>query len=243
MKSRNSFFFHWGRKNIAGKGENTGYQHFLLFPQCFRKDSFFRVVKKSGLCGVELNNKILDLSKSKAFSGDKIYTVKPAFETTCIERHTCFKRPIFWHNNPSKINLIEPAFTDHLHYFPCVISEYRFIYCIAYMTISLWQCRKYCWKRRKCRLLQRFLSSVFPPTCISSLTHYQMTNFRLFQIERACRWQFQIWQKWKKVIQTGRKHCGKRRNCSLRAISPFPTVFSKGLFPWGTKRRHCVGMG
>ena len=27
-----------------------------------------------------------------------------------------------------------------------------------------------------------------------------------------------------------RKHCGKSRNCSLRAISPFPTVFSKGLF-------------
>ena len=40
----------------------------------------------------------------------------------------------------------------------------------------------------------------------------------------------------------GRKHCGKRRNCSLRAISPFPTVFSKGLFPRGVKRCHCVGI-
>ena len=59
------------------------------------------------------------------------------------------------------------------------------------------------------------------------LTHYQMTNFRLFQAERVCRRQFQIWRKWKKVIQTGRKHCGKRRNCSLWAISPFPTIFSK----------------
>ena len=28
----------------------------------------------------------------------------------------------------------------------------------------------------------------------------------------------------------GRKHCGKRRNCSLRAISPFPTVFSKDMY-------------
>ena len=45
-----------------------------------------------------------------------------------------------------------------------------------------------------------------------------------------------------KVIQTGRKHCGKRRNCSLRVISPFPTVFSKGLFPRGVKRCQCVGM-
>ena len=26
-------------------------------------------------------------------------------------------------------------------------------------------------------------------------------------------------------------------------ISPFPIVFSKGLFPRGVKRRHCVGMG
>ena len=27
------------------------------------------------------------------------------------------------------------------------------------------------------------------------------------------------------------------------AISPFPTVFSKGLLPRGIKRCHCVGMG
>ena len=31
------------------------------------------------------------------------------------------------------------------------------------------------------------------------------------------------------VIQMGRKHCGKRRNCLLRAVSPFPTAFSKDL--------------
>ena len=27
-------------ENIEGKGENAGYQHFHLFPQCFRKDYF-----------------------------------------------------------------------------------------------------------------------------------------------------------------------------------------------------------
>ena len=26
------------------------------------------------------------------------------------------------------------------------------------------------------------------------------------------------------------ENCGKRRDCSLRAISPFPTVFSKDLY-------------
>ena len=32
-------------ENIVGKGENAGYPHFLLFPQCFQKPSFFMVVK------------------------------------------------------------------------------------------------------------------------------------------------------------------------------------------------------
>ena len=32
-------------ENIVGKGENDGYQHFLLFPQCFQKASFPEVSK------------------------------------------------------------------------------------------------------------------------------------------------------------------------------------------------------
>ena len=47
----------------------------------------------------------------------------------------------------------------------------------------------------------------------------------------------------RKLSKLVKKHCGKRRNCSLRAISPFPTVFSKGLFQGGVKRCHCVGIG
>ena len=27
-------------ENIVGKGENAGYQHFLIIPQCFRRPSF-----------------------------------------------------------------------------------------------------------------------------------------------------------------------------------------------------------
>ena len=42
-----------------------------------------------------------------------------------------------------------------------------------------------------------------------------------------------------KVLQKGKKHCGKRRNCSLRVISPFPTVFSKDLFCRHVKTRAC----
>ena len=39
-------------ENMVGKGENAGYQHFLLFPLCFQKASFFRVMK-SGDCMVK----------------------------------------------------------------------------------------------------------------------------------------------------------------------------------------------
>ena len=42
-------------ENIVGKGENAGYQHFLLFPQCFQKASTIGSLK-SGLCGKELSH-------------------------------------------------------------------------------------------------------------------------------------------------------------------------------------------
>ena len=67
------------------------------------------------------------------------------------------------------------------------------------------------------------------------LTHYLMTNFRLFQTEGVCRQKFQIWLKWQKAIQRGRKHCGKKRNCLLRAISFFPHCFQKVYFPGASK--------
>ena len=38
----------------------------------------------------------------------------------------------------------------------------------------------------------------------------------------------------------GIKHCGKRRNCLLQAISPFPTVFSKDLYCRQVKTRACL---
>ena len=45
------------------KGENAGYQHFILFPQCSQKASF------PGLCGKELSN--FGKSSANAFHLDK----------------------------------------------------------------------------------------------------------------------------------------------------------------------------
>ena len=37
-------------ENIVGEGENTGYQHFLLFPLCSQKASFSRSLKVGIVC-------------------------------------------------------------------------------------------------------------------------------------------------------------------------------------------------
>ena len=47
-------------ENIVGKGENAGFQHFLLFPQCFPlKRRLSQGRQKSGLSGKEFNRSIL----------------------------------------------------------------------------------------------------------------------------------------------------------------------------------------
>ena len=70
------------------------------------------------------------------------------------------------------------------------------------------------------------------------LTLSQTTNFRLFQTEMVCRRLFKFFcYKCQTVIQTGKNHCGKRRNCSLRAISHFPALFLKDLYCRQVKTR------
>ena len=60
-------------KNIVGKGENAGYQHFLLFPQCFQQPTYSGLLKL-GLWGKEFaNDKMLDQSNVKDFANVKIY--------------------------------------------------------------------------------------------------------------------------------------------------------------------------
>ena len=52
-------------ENIVGKGENAGYQHFLLFPQCFGKVSFPDSSKGvTGLTEVTLKTGLLNIAQS-----------------------------------------------------------------------------------------------------------------------------------------------------------------------------------
>ena len=49
-------------ENIVRKGENAGYRHFLLFPQCFQKPSISGSLNL-GLCGKELKGIFIIRSK------------------------------------------------------------------------------------------------------------------------------------------------------------------------------------
>ena len=44
-------------ENIVGKGENAGYQYFLLFPQCFHMAFSSKGCQKLSLCGERLTKR------------------------------------------------------------------------------------------------------------------------------------------------------------------------------------------
>ena len=74
------------------------------------------------------------------------------------------------------------------------------------------------------------------------LTHYQMTNFRQFQIERVCRRQFQIWRKRQKIIKTDRKHWKKEKLLVTSNFSFSHSVF-KELVSQGRQKASLCGNG
>ena len=57
-------------ENIVGKGEITGYQHFLLFSKCFQKASFFETLK-----GVILWEWDKHFTKRQIFRPDEIQSI------------------------------------------------------------------------------------------------------------------------------------------------------------------------
>ena len=73
---------------------------------------------------------------------------------------------------------------------------------------------------------------------VAQITLYQTKKFRPFQTERVRRRQLKLWWKWKKVLQNGWKHSGKRRNCLRWSFSPFPTVFSNDLYCRHVKKKQ-----
>ena len=76
-------------------------------------------------------------------------------------------------------------------------------------------------------------------TCLSCSTiHLPYPKLKEFADDN-----FRFGENGKKFFNWVENAVGKRRNCSLRAISPFPTVFSKGLYCRHVKTRACLGKG
>ena len=70
-----------------------------------------------------------------------------------------------------------------------------------------------------------------------------MTNFRSFQTEKFADDNVKFDEHGREFSKWVEKYYGKRRNCLLQAISPFPTVFSKDLYYKHVKTRACLGKG
>ena len=154
--------------------------------------------------------------------------------------------------------LIRIVFLDNYHEYPqhgitCTILDIFYFeilwlivirhYASIFFRIALykrWTKGNHVWHVKTNALGLNHMSGGMWSCCL--LTLYQTTNFRLFQTERVCRRQFQIWRKWQKATHTGRKHCWKSRNCSLRAIFPFPSVFNR-LASQGSQKVSLCGNG
>ena len=102
--------------------------------------------------------------------------------------------------------------------------------------------------------LEKFLYSILHLFFIlSAFFEYKVTPLTFFSVNSFQNNKFQIPPNRKSLLTTmfvesGRKFSnweentvGKRRNCSLRAISPFPTVFLKDLYCRHVKIRACLG--
>ena len=162
---------------------NGGYQHFLLFPQCFQKASLSGSLKV-GIVWLRVKQVI--------------------FFSPCL--------------NPLALSLASVSVK---------MGEIQ-LYVSIYKTPSILSPPNH----------QPFEIVVFESLLItkrqildsSKLNEFADNNLKLDVNGR-------------KLSKQVENTAGKRRNCLLRAISPFPTVFSKGLYPRGVKRCHCVGMG
>ena len=69
----------------------------------------------------------------------------------------------------------------------------------------------------------------------NSLTHYQTTNFRLFQTERVCRRQFQIDENGRKLSRWVENTVEKGEIARYEQFLLFPQCFQKACFPGASK--------
>ena len=75
------------------------------------------------------------------------------------------------------------------------------------------------------------------------LTHYQTTNFRLFQTEVFADDNFRFDENGRKLSKRVENTVGKGEIARNEQFLFFPQCFEKACFPGGFKKCCCVGMG
>ena len=73
------------------------------------------------------------------------------------------------------------------------------------------------------------------------LTLFQATNLDSAKLKEFADDNFKFAENSKKFSKSAENTVEKRRNCSLRAISPFPTVFLKDFYCRHVKTTACLG--
>ena len=95
-------------------------------------------------------------------------------------------------------------------------------------------CTKPCYRKEVFKIMIWSLNLVFNP--------FPNDKFRLFQTERVCRRQFQIWWQLNNALQTGKKHCGKKKLLVMSNFSFSHKVF-KRLVLQTRKKQGLFGKG
>ena len=90
-------------------------------------------------------------------------------------------------------------------------------------------------------------ADAFKPFCTKIiyiiLTHYQTTNLDSSKLKEFADDNFKFNEYGRKLSKKVENTVGKGEIARYEQFLLFPTGFSKGFFPRGVKRCHCVGMG
>ena len=124
------------------------------------------------------------------------YHTNPGFDTSAVQ--------IFWKHCWKRTNCSYGAISP-----TTMLSNHLENFLPFSSTLKLSSANSFCLEEFEICRLGKSYEGLFH----RGLTLSLMTNSRLFKTQSVCRWQLQIQWKWQKVLQTDRKHCGKRRNC------------------------------
>ena len=116
-----------------------------------------------------------------------------------------------------------------VHYRVIILSVWFFSTCQEISNVLIFDDR---WEIQSCWFLYFILFHFFNPF-FKDCSNLKESADDIFRYDENSR-------KFSKRVENT---VGKRRNCSLRAISPFPTVFSKDLYCRHVKTRACLGKG